>query len=99
MNLDSTSACGKNSKRANLLHTKFNVCIGFNYSTEKNQKGSEKNRKNLGRQMIQTTNVRNEKKKDANLKITSLKSFQSQIKITRNGESNYIFSKRVSRAS
>ena len=66
---------------------------------KKNQKGSEKNRKNLVRQMIQTTNVWNEKKLDANLKITTLKSFQSQIKITRNGECNYIFSKRVSRAS
>ena len=59
LNLDSSSGCGKNSERANIVQKKCTFCGGANHSAEKMSKGSEGKRKNIVRLVIQTTDVRN----------------------------------------
>ena len=39
LNIDSSSGCGKNSERSNLVQKKCNFCGGANHSGEKKSKG------------------------------------------------------------
>ena len=72
LNLDSSSGCGKNSTRANIVQKKCTFKIVANHFAEKNSKGSERKRKKIMRLVLRTTNVHNTRLAnvlDADLKI------------------------------
>ena len=45
LNLDSSSGCGKNGERANIVQEKYNFCVGANNSAEKCFKDTRKEKK------------------------------------------------------
>ena len=72
INIDSSSGCGKNIERENLVQKKFTFCGGANYYEEKCFKTIKRKGKKLVQMVIWTTNVRNAHLKnvlDADLKI------------------------------
>ena len=59
LNLDSSSGCGKNILRANIVQTNCTFCGGANHSAENVSKVSERKGKNIMRLVIRTLNLWN----------------------------------------
>ena len=98
LNLDISSGFGRNSERANTVHTKWNFCGGVNHSQKNVSKGSDTKRKNLERVVIRSTDKRNgclENILDVDLKITSLQNVQIHQRKMINGEIKYVLMKKV----
>ena len=73
LNLDTRSGFGRNSERANTVHTKYTFCGGVNHSAETNSKRSDRKRKKLLRLVIRITDECNRRLGnvlDVDLKIT-----------------------------